>query len=169
MFPCRLSRNMYDRLVTNCFLVVSILSFSDRANEFETVVQYFRAHFLQVHRRNNENRRVLYTHLTSVVDTKATQAIIANGQYSSRFLCEIQLELKKKNLPEFVFHPFVSPRFDLQRLPPISCAGITNASQTSFFSFSAAILSWRRSPCRPPHPRIEYDLLAPLIYLCHIK
>lgn len=30
-------------------------------------MQYFRAHFLQVHRRNNENRRVLYTHFTSVV------------------------------------------------------------------------------------------------------
>jgi guanine nucleotide-binding protein subunit alpha len=55
-----------------------ILSFGDRANEFDSVVQYFRAHFLQVHRRNNENRRVLYTHLTSVVDTKTTQSIIAN-------------------------------------------------------------------------------------------
>ncbi|EDQ98792.1 Galpha13 [Laccaria bicolor S238N-H82] len=29
-------------------------------------------------RRNNENRRVLYTHFTSVVDTKATQRIIGN-------------------------------------------------------------------------------------------
>ncbi|EGO24442.1 hypothetical protein SERLADRAFT_467759 [Serpula lacrymans var. lacrymans S7.9] len=55
-----------------------ILSYGDRANEYESVVQYFRAHFLQVHRRNNENRRVLYTHLTSVVDTKATQSIIGN-------------------------------------------------------------------------------------------
>jgi len=55
-----------------------ILSFGDRANDFDVVVQYFRAHFLQVHRRNNENRRVLYTHLTSVVDTKATQSIIGN-------------------------------------------------------------------------------------------
>ncbi|KAJ6520580.1 guanine nucleotide binding protein, alpha subunit [Mycena vulgaris] len=55
-----------------------ITSFGDRANDYETVVQYFRAHFLQVHRRNNENRRVLYTHFTSVVDTKATQRIIGN-------------------------------------------------------------------------------------------
>ncbi|KAF7312495.1 Guanine nucleotide-binding protein alpha-4 subunit [Mycena indigotica] len=55
-----------------------ITSFGDRANDYETVVQYFRAHFLQVHRRNNENRRVLYTHFTSVVDTKTTQRIIGN-------------------------------------------------------------------------------------------
>jgi len=55
-----------------------ITSFGDRTNDYETVVQYFRAHFLQVHRRNNENRRVLYTHFTSVVDTKATQRIIGN-------------------------------------------------------------------------------------------
>ncbi|KAJ3732515.1 guanine nucleotide-binding protein [Lentinula guzmanii] len=55
-----------------------ITSFGERMNDYETVVQYFRAHFLQVHRRNNENRRVLYTHFTSVVDTKATQRIIGN-------------------------------------------------------------------------------------------
>jgi hypothetical protein len=60
--------------------MTSIVSFGDRPNEFEAAVQYFRAHFLQVHRRNNENRRVLYTHLTSVVDTKATQSIIGNGE-----------------------------------------------------------------------------------------
>ncbi|KAF8554590.1 G-alpha-domain-containing protein [Imleria badia] len=55
-----------------------ILSYGDRPNEYESVVQYFRAHFLQVHRKNNENRRVLYTHLTNVTDTKATQSIIGN-------------------------------------------------------------------------------------------
>lgn len=55
-----------------------ITSFGDRPNDYETTVQYFRAHFLQVHRKNNENRRVLYTHFTSVVDTKATQRIIGN-------------------------------------------------------------------------------------------
>ncbi|KAF8223873.1 guanine nucleotide-binding protein [Tricholoma matsutake] len=55
-----------------------ITSFGDRSNDYETVVQYFRAHFLQVHRRNNENRRVLYTHFTNVVDTKTTQRIIGN-------------------------------------------------------------------------------------------
>ncbi|KAF8627267.1 hypothetical protein AX15_004447 [Amanita polypyramis BW_CC] len=55
-----------------------ITSFGDRANDYDMVVQYFRAHFLQVHRRNNENRRVLYTHFTNVTDTKATQRIIGN-------------------------------------------------------------------------------------------
>ncbi|TFK70330.1 guanine nucleotide-binding protein [Pluteus cervinus] len=55
-----------------------ITSFGERSNDYETVVQYFRAHFLQVHRKNNENRRVLYTHFTSVVDTKTTQRIIGN-------------------------------------------------------------------------------------------
>lgn len=55
-----------------------ITSFGDRGNDYETVVQYFRAHFLQVHRRNNEHRRVLYTHFTNVTDTKATQRIIGN-------------------------------------------------------------------------------------------
>ncbi|OCH94427.1 G-protein alpha subunit [Obba rivulosa] len=55
-----------------------ITSYGDRPNEFDAVVNYFRAHFTQVHKRNNENNRVLYTHLTSVVDTKATQSIITN-------------------------------------------------------------------------------------------
>jgi len=55
-----------------------IISFGDRPNEYDTVLHYFRAHFLQVHRKHNENRRVLYTHFTSVVETKATQRIIGN-------------------------------------------------------------------------------------------
>ncbi|EPQ52636.1 G-protein alpha subunit [Gloeophyllum trabeum ATCC 11539] len=55
-----------------------ITSFGDRPNEYESVVSYFRAHFLQVHKKNNENKRVLYTHLTNVTDTLATQSIIAN-------------------------------------------------------------------------------------------
>lgn len=83
-------------------MIISITSFGERSNDYETAVQYFRAHFLQVHRRNNENRRVLYTHFTSVVvsigtslqcltehlryqDTKATQRIIGNGQSPCRF------------------------------------------------------------------------------------
>ncbi|THH16106.1 hypothetical protein EW146_g4480 [Bondarzewia mesenterica] len=56
----------------------SITSYGDRPNEYEAVLQYFRSHFLQVHRRNNEQKRVLYTHFTSVVDTKTTRSIIAN-------------------------------------------------------------------------------------------
>jgi hypothetical protein len=45
----------------------SITSYGNRANDYETVVNYFRAHFLQVHRKNNEKKRVLYSHLTNVV------------------------------------------------------------------------------------------------------
>ncbi|RPD61189.1 G-protein alpha subunit [Lentinus tigrinus ALCF2SS1-7] len=55
-----------------------ITSYGDRANEYDAVVAYFKAHFTQVHRRNNENNRVLFTHLTSVVDTKAMQSIITD-------------------------------------------------------------------------------------------
>ncbi|KZT02620.1 G-protein alpha subunit [Laetiporus sulphureus 93-53] len=55
-----------------------ITSYGDRPNEVDAVVGYFKAHFTQVHTRNNENKRVLYTHLTSVVDTKAMQSIISN-------------------------------------------------------------------------------------------
>ncbi|KAI0703439.1 G-protein alpha subunit [Cytidiella melzeri] len=55
-----------------------ITSYGDRPNEFDSVVNYFRAHFTQVHKRNNESMRVLYTHLTSVVDKKATQSVITN-------------------------------------------------------------------------------------------
>ncbi|TFK49602.1 G-protein alpha subunit [Heliocybe sulcata] len=55
-----------------------ITSYGDRPNEYEPVVAYFRAHFLNVHKKNNENKRVLYTHLTNVTDTLATQSIIAN-------------------------------------------------------------------------------------------
>jgi len=55
-----------------------IPSFGDRKNNYDTVIEYFRTHFLQVHRKNNEEQRVLYTHLTNVVDTKTTQGIIRN-------------------------------------------------------------------------------------------
>jgi guanine nucleotide-binding protein subunit alpha len=33
---------------------------------------------LQAHKKNNDNRRVLYIHLTSVVDTQTTHRIIRN-------------------------------------------------------------------------------------------
>lgn len=61
-------------------LIHSIPSYNDRPNDYEHVVDYFKTHFAQVHRKNNEEHRVLYTHLTSVVDTKATQGIIRNGE-----------------------------------------------------------------------------------------
>jgi len=56
-----------------------ITSFANRPNEYHEVAEYFQAHFHQAHRKNNvDQKRSLYTHLTSVVDTKATQAIISN-------------------------------------------------------------------------------------------
>ncbi|OBZ72029.1 Guanine nucleotide-binding protein alpha-4 subunit [Grifola frondosa] len=63
-----------------------ITSYGERPNEYEAVVAYFKAHFTQVHRRNNDNNRVLFTHVTSVVssrsrvmqDTKTTQSIITD-------------------------------------------------------------------------------------------
>jgi guanine nucleotide-binding protein alpha-1 subunit len=48
-------------------VLCSITSFGNRANDYESVVNYFRAHFLQVHRKNNEKKRVLYSHLTNAV------------------------------------------------------------------------------------------------------
>ena len=61
--------------------MISITSFGERSNDYETVVQYFRAHFLQVHRRNNENRRVLYTHFTSVVVSNRSELSISLVTY----------------------------------------------------------------------------------------
>jgi hypothetical protein len=56
-----------------------ITSFGNRTNDFHEVSEYFRAHFLQVYRKHSpHHRRSLYTHLTSVVDTKATRDIILN-------------------------------------------------------------------------------------------
>lgn len=54
-----------------------ITSFGDRPNDYSTVSHYFRAHFTQVFKRNNvDTKRELYCHLTSVIDTEATQSII---------------------------------------------------------------------------------------------
>ncbi|KAH7342104.1 guanine nucleotide binding protein, alpha subunit [Rhizoctonia solani] len=54
-----------------------ITSYGDRPNEYGPVSNYFRAHFTQVFKRNNtESKRELYCHLTSVIDTAATQSII---------------------------------------------------------------------------------------------
>ncbi|KAG9316821.1 G-protein alpha subunit-domain-containing protein [Chiua virens] len=55
-----------------------ITSYGDRPNTFADVSEYFRAHFIQVHRRNDIGRRALYAHFTSMLDIRATQAIIVN-------------------------------------------------------------------------------------------
>jgi len=56
-----------ESLITRILRYNSITSFGERLNDYETALNYFRTHFLQVHRKNNENRRVLYTHFTNVV------------------------------------------------------------------------------------------------------
>ena len=38
----------------------SISSYGDRPNDFEEVSEYFRAHFIQVHRRKDVSHRPLY-------------------------------------------------------------------------------------------------------------
>ncbi|KJA18360.1 hypothetical protein HYPSUDRAFT_90079 [Hypholoma sublateritium FD-334 SS-4] len=53
-----------------------ITSFGTRPNNFETVSDYFRSHFLQVHRKKDDANRRLYIHFTSMLDIKATQSII---------------------------------------------------------------------------------------------
>ncbi|KAI8972175.1 G-protein alpha subunit [Trametes punicea] len=55
-----------------------ISSYGDRPNEYEEVAEYFRAHFIQVHRRKDISHRPLYLHFTSMLDIKATQSIIIN-------------------------------------------------------------------------------------------
>ncbi|EIN11213.1 G-alpha-domain-containing protein [Punctularia strigosozonata HHB-11173 SS5] len=55
-----------------------ITSYGDRENTFEEASEYFRAHFIQVHRRKDISRRQLYVHFTSMLNVKATQTIIVN-------------------------------------------------------------------------------------------
>ncbi|KAF5386063.1 hypothetical protein D9615_002701 [Tricholomella constricta] len=55
-----------------------ITSYGDRPNVYENVSEYFRSHFIQVHRRKDVAKRSLYMHFTSMLDIKATQSIIAD-------------------------------------------------------------------------------------------
>lgn len=55
-----------------------ITSYGDRPNTYGSVSEYFKTHFVQVHRRSDVSRRSLYVHFTSMLDIKATQRIIAN-------------------------------------------------------------------------------------------
>ncbi|KAF8907942.1 G-protein alpha subunit [Gymnopilus junonius] len=55
-----------------------ITSFGERANNFETVSDYFRSHFIQAHRRKGFPNRPLYVHFTAMLDTCAMQSIISN-------------------------------------------------------------------------------------------
>ncbi|EED85168.1 candidate G-protein alpha subunit [Postia placenta Mad-698-R] len=55
-----------------------ISSYGDRPNTYEEVSEYFRAHFIQAHKRKDVYHRPLYVHFTSMLDIKATQRIIVN-------------------------------------------------------------------------------------------
>ncbi|KAK7692120.1 hypothetical protein QCA50_003739 [Cerrena zonata] len=55
-----------------------ISSYGDRPNTYDEVSEYFRAHFIQTQKRKDPTRRSLYVHFTSMLDVKATQAIIVN-------------------------------------------------------------------------------------------
>ncbi|KAK0444839.1 guanine nucleotide binding protein, alpha subunit [Armillaria borealis] len=55
-----------------------IVSYGNRPNRYEDVSEYFRAHFIQVHKRKDIANRHLYCHFTSMLDIAATQRIIVN-------------------------------------------------------------------------------------------
>ncbi|GLB45005.1 putative alpha subunit [Lyophyllum shimeji] len=55
-----------------------ITSYGERPNVYENVAEYFRSHFVQVHKRKDIAKRSLYVHFSSMLDIKATQSIIAN-------------------------------------------------------------------------------------------
>ncbi|RDB15608.1 Guanine nucleotide-binding protein alpha-4 subunit [Hypsizygus marmoreus] len=55
-----------------------ITSYGDRPNRYENVSEYFRSHFMQVHKRKDISGRALYVHFTSMLDIRATHSIIAN-------------------------------------------------------------------------------------------
>ncbi|KAF9650559.1 G-protein alpha subunit [Thelephora ganbajun] len=54
-----------------------ITSYGDRPNTYEEASEYFRAHFLQVHRRKDVGKRAMYVHFTSMLDVQATRSILA--------------------------------------------------------------------------------------------
>ncbi len=58
-------------------------SYGDRANNFESIARYFQSKFAAMHQAMTPNpERELYIHLTSVIDTRATEKIINSGQCS---------------------------------------------------------------------------------------
>ncbi|KAJ6616676.1 G-protein alpha subunit [Mycena sp. CBHHK59/15] len=53
-----------------------ITSYGDRPNNYATVAEYFRTHFVAAHKKEDIARRRLYVHFTSMLDVQATQIII---------------------------------------------------------------------------------------------
>ncbi|TFY71148.1 hypothetical protein EVG20_g1842 [Dentipellis fragilis] len=57
-----------------------ITSYGERPNRYEDVAEYFRAHFVQIHKRKSQSRQTLFVHFTSMLDITATQKIIVDGK-----------------------------------------------------------------------------------------
>ncbi|KAI6001671.1 G-protein alpha subunit [Pisolithus orientalis] len=56
-----------------------ITSYGDRPNTYADVSEYFRAHFIQVHRRNDIGRRVLYAHFTSMLPNERLSFVVGEA------------------------------------------------------------------------------------------
>jgi hypothetical protein len=109
----------------------SITSYGDRPNDYESVVNYFRAHFLQVHRKNNEKKRVLYSHLTNAV--VCFQADLLVYPFRSRTTIRISkrhvasllmVSFIKYTDRESNYSSFCSSRFHIQGLFEICCSRV---------------------------------------------
>lgn len=70
--------------------LISISSYGERPNEFEPVMQYFRARFLNVYIKNNKyaRRDGLYIHLTNTVNSTPTvQLVVEDGKHLEAVRC----------------------------------------------------------------------------------
>jgi len=63
-----------------------VTSYGDRPNQYDHAVSYFKSHYTQVYRQSASKHmekgspppRLLYAHVTTMVDTEATERIISN-------------------------------------------------------------------------------------------
>lgn len=94
----------------------SITSYGNRPNDFKSVVDYFRAHFLQVHRKNNEKKRVLYSHLTNAVVCSPVQRIgcldrshimVRMSRPHATSFVMVGFSIFAANMVTAIHHPFV--------------------------------------------------------------
>ncbi|TFK23704.1 guanine nucleotide-binding protein alpha-4 subunit [Coprinopsis marcescibilis] len=55
-----------------------VVSYADRANDYETASAYLRKKFAGIHKQHSPLPRMLYCHLTAVTDVQSTQHVLAN-------------------------------------------------------------------------------------------
>ncbi|KAJ7233977.1 G-protein alpha subunit [Mycena rebaudengoi] len=55
-----------------------ITSYGNRPNNYATVTEYFRTHFIAAHKKKDISQRRLYVHFTAMLDVQATQIIIVS-------------------------------------------------------------------------------------------